>query len=208
MGRLLRIAALAAMMILAANAEGSVYTVRTSAMAPTFLVGDHVLAPGGEPISELRRGDVIAFHFPSDPKVVLIQRLIGLPSDHVHIVSGALVVNSRTVSEPYVQHLAGPNASPFFSNFPSQADREPSITADTRKMLERYAKSGEFVVPGGGYFVLGDNRDYSYDSRSWGLIEASQVIGPVHEILSSEDPKTKTPRADRLHLPVQRGSLK
>jgi signal peptidase I len=208
MGRLLRVAAGAGMMMLVANADGPIYTVRTSAMAPTFLEGDHVLAPGGEPVRELRRGDVIAFHFPPDPKVVLIKRLIGLPSDHVHIVSGALVLNSRTISEPYVQHLAGPKVSFFFSNFPSYADGDPSITPDGRKMLERYARSGELVVPQGGYFVLGDNRDYSYDSRSWGLIEASQVIGLVHEILSSEDPETNTPRADRVHLPVQRGSLK
>src|SRR5580704_6760973 len=180
MGRLLRIAAFAALMMRAATADGPIYTVRTSAMAPTFLVGDHVLAPGGEPISELRRGDVIAFYFPPDPKVVLIKRLIGLPGDHVHIMGGVLVVNSRTVSEPYVQHSAGPNASPFFNNFPSYADGEPSITPDGRKTLERYVRSGELVVPESGYFVLGDNRDYSYDSRSWGLIEASQVIGLVH----------------------------
>jgi signal peptidase I len=208
MGRLPRVAALAAMLTLVANADGPIYTVRTSAMAPTFLVGDHVLAPGGEPISELRRGDVIAFHFPPDPKVVLIKRLIGLPGDRVHIMGGALVVNSKTISEPYVQHLAGPNASLFFSNFPSYANGDSSITPEGRKMLERYEKSGELVIPQGGYFVLGDNRDYSDDSRSWGLIEASQVIGLVHEVLSSEDPKTKAPRADRLHLPVPRGSLK
>ncbi len=208
MGRLPRVAALAATLMPVANADGPTYTVRTSAMAPTFLVGDHVLAPGGEPISELRRGDVIAFHFPPDPKVVLIKRLIGLPGDHVHIMSGALVVNSKTIFEPYVQHLAGPNAPLFLSNFPSSANGDSSITPNGRKMLERYQRSGELVLPQGGYFVLGDNRDYSYDSRSWGLIEASQVIGLVHEILSSEDPKTKAPRADRLHLPVQRGSLK
>ena len=196
------------MLMLVANADGPVYTVTTSAMAPTFLVGDHVLVPGGEPISQLRRGDVIAFHFPPDPKVVLIKRLIGLPGDHVHITSGALVLNSKTVSEPYVQHLAGPNVSLFFSNFPSYASGDTSITPDGRKMLERYASSGELVVPQGGCFVLGDNRDYSYDSRSWGFVEASQVIGLVHEILSSEDPKTKVPRADRLHLPIQRGGLK
>src|SRR5579862_3001221 len=111
MDRLLRVAALAAMPMLVANADGPVYTVQTSAMAPAFLVGDQVFAPGGEPVSALRRGDVIAFHFPPDPNVVLIKRLIGLPSDHLRITSGALVLNSRKVSEPYVQHLAGPNAS-------------------------------------------------------------------------------------------------
>jgi signal peptidase I len=195
-------------MMLVANAEGPIYELQTNAMEPTLLAGDRVLAPGGESIGELLRGDVIAFHFPPDPKVVLIKRLIGLPGDHLHIMRGTLVVNSRTTSEPYVEHLADPNASPFLSNFPSYADGDPSITPDGRKMLERYARLGELVVPQGGYFVLGDNRDYSYDSRSWGLIEASQIIGLVHEILSSEDPETKAPRADRLHLPVQRGSLK
>jgi signal peptidase I len=208
MRRLLRTATLAAMLILEANAGGPLYTVRTSAMEPTLLVGDHVLAPGGGHISHLRRGDVIAFYFPPDPQVVLIERLIGLPGDHVRIMGGVLVVNSRSISEPYVQHSAGASASPFFSNFPSYADSEPSILPDTRKMLERYAKSGELVIPAGGYFGLGDNRDYSYDSRCWGLIDASQIIGLVHEILSSDDPKTKAPREDRVHVPVQRSSLK
>lgn len=73
-------------------------------------------------------------------------------------------------------------------------------------MLSRYAASGELLIPEGSYFVLGDNRDYSSDSRSWGLIEASQIVGLVHEILSSDDPKTKMPRTDRVHVPVQRGS--
>ena len=197
------------MLILAANAAGPIYTVRTSAMEPTFLVGDHVLAPGGEHISDLRRGDVIAFHFPPDPQVTLIKRLIGLPGDHVRIMSGVLVVNSRRISEPYVQHSAGASVSPFFSNFPSYADKEPLlILPDGRKMLGRYAASGELLIPEGGYFVLGDNRDYSSDSRSWGLLEPSQIIGLVHEILSSDEPKTKMPRTDRVHVPVQRGSLK
>jgi signal peptidase I len=207
MRRLSEIAALAAMLILAANAAPPIYTVRTSAMEPTFLAGDHVLAPGGERISDLRRGDVIAFHFPPDPEIVLIKRLIGLPADHVRIVSGILVVNSRTISEPYVQHSAGAGVSPFFSNFPLYADEDPSILPDTRKMLVRNAAAGELRIPEGGYFVLGDSRDDSYDSRSWGLIEASQIIGLVHEILSSDDLKTKMPRTDRVHVPVRRGSL-
>ena len=208
MVRLPQIAILAAIMILAAKAAGPIYTVRTGAMEPTLLTGDHVFAPGGEPISNFRRGDVIVFHFPPDPKIVFIKRLMGLPGDHLRIVNGVLVVNSRSIVEPYIQHSAGARASPFFSNFPSFADEERSITPDTRKMLKRYAASGELVVPKGAYFVLGDNRDYSSDSRSWGLIEASHVIGLVHEILSSDDPETKLPRPDRIRLPVERGSLK
>jgi signal peptidase I len=207
MGRLLVTAALSAMLILPVNAAGPIYTERTSAMEPTFLSGDHVLAPGGERISDLRRGDVIAFHYPPDPEVVLIKRLIGLPGDRLRIMSGVLVVNSRQISEPYVQHSAGASVSPFLSNFPSNAGKEPSILPDTRRLLDHYVASGELLIPEGGYFVLGDNRDYSYDSRSWGLIRASQIIGLVHEILSSDDPKTKMPRSHRVHVLVQRGSL-
>jgi signal peptidase I len=208
MGRLLRIAAVAAITILATNADGPVYTVRTSAMEPTLLLGDQVLAPGGEPISDLRRGDVIAFHFPPDPSAILIKRLMGLPGDHLRIINGVLVVNSRRISEPYVEHLDGASASLFFSNFPSFADGNPSVTPDARKMLEHYPRSGELVVPDDGFFVLGDNRDQSYDSRSWGTVATSQVVGLVREILSSEDPNTKTSRPDRVHLSVQRGNLK
>ena len=64
------------------------------------------------------------------------------------------------------------------------------------------------MVPEGSYFVLGDNRDYSYDSRLWGFVEASQIIGLVHEVVSSDDPATKAPRGDRVHLAVARGMLK
>src|SRR5262245_40679444 len=109
MGRILRVALLAGTMIVMIVAAGPIYTVRTSAMEPTLLIGDHVVAFSGEPIGNLRRGDVIVFHFPPDPKVVLVKRLMGLPGDHVRIMNGVLIVNSRKVSEPYIQHLAGLN---------------------------------------------------------------------------------------------------
>lgn len=201
-------AALTAMLTFAANAQESIYTVRTSAMEPTLLEGGHVLAPGGEQIRDLRRGDVIVFHFPPDPNAVHIKRLIGLPGDHIRIRGGVLVLNSKSTMEPYVVHLAGPNASPFLSNFPSLADKESVITPDGQKMLERNVKSDELVIPPGAYFVLGDNRDYSYDSRLWGFVDASQIIGLAREIVSSDDPKTKAPRPGRNHIPIQRSSPK
>jgi len=177
-------------------------------MEPTLLIGDHILAPGGERIGDLRRGDVIVFHLPPDPSVVLVKRLIGLPGDHLRISNGALIVNSKTMAEPYVQHLAGRNVSAYLNDFPLHAaGEEKLILPDGRKMLEQYATSGELIIPAGGYFVLGDSRDNSYDSRVWGLVAPSQIIGLAQEIVSSDDPGTKMARADRVHILVKRGSL-
>ena len=158
MVRLLRIAGFAVTMIMAANTDGPIYTVRTSAMEPSLLEGDRVLA-SVEPIGSLRRGDVIVFHFPPDPTVVLVKRLIGLPGDHIRISDGVLVLNSRTTYEPYVEHLLGQNASPFLNNFPLHSEGKPEVTPGGRRMLDRFVASGGLVVPNGAYFVLGDNRD-------------------------------------------------
>ncbi len=106
-----------------------------------------MFAPGGEPITQIKRGDVIAFHFPPDPEVVLIKRLIGMPGDRIQISNGALRVNARTISEPYVQHSAGRDVSPFFSNFPSDADKESSIIPSGRDMLQRAVKAANWWYP-------------------------------------------------------------
>lgn len=208
MKNLLRNTFLAGILVMSTNAAGPIYVIRTTAMEPTLLKGDRVLAPGGERVNDLRRGDVIVFHFPLDPSVVLVKRLIGLPGDHIRLSHGTLLLNSKPESEPYVQHSAGANASPFLSDFPQFPDQAPALSPDARKMLERFATSGELAVPHDSYFVLGDNRDYSDDSRSWGFVEASQIIGRVHEIVSSENEATRTPRTERVHLKIERGALK
>src|SRR5215469_11867541 len=98
MGRSVRIILLLIAFALVLSAQGPIYTIRTSAMEPSILVGDHVFAPGGERIGDLRRGDVIVFHFPPDPKVVLVKRLVGLPGDHLHISDGTLILNSKRMA--------------------------------------------------------------------------------------------------------------
>ena len=145
---------------------------------------------------------MIVFRFPPDP-IVLVNRLVGLPGDHLHISDAVVILNSRRIAEAYVQHLAGSNASAFFSNFPFYADTLQLIVPVARKVLERYATSCELIIPEGGYFVLGDKREYSYDSRSWGLVRPSQIIGLAQEIVSSEDPNTTICRAHPIHLPIE-----
>jgi signal peptidase I len=158
-------------------------------MEPTLLIGDRILVPGGESLGELRRGDLIAFHFPRDRTVVFIKRLIGMPQDHLRIKNGKLILNSQSVNEVYVR-LSNVQGVP--RDFP----------------LKTGTPNGELIVPANAVFVLGDNRDYSYDSRSWGFVALPQIIGVAREIVSSEDPATKKPRANRSMIPIPRGDLK
>lgn len=96
----------------------------------------------------LRRGDIVAFRYPREPDLDLIKRIIGLPGDRVAIRSGFVYVNEHRLSEPYV----------------SSGFRGESELAERR-------------VPVGEYFVLGDNRDQSIDSRAWGWLPGRCIFG-------------------------------
>lgn len=99
-------------------------------------------------LEPIARGDVIVFHYPRDPSKSFIKRVIGVAGDHVRIDSGQVMVNGQAIMEDYV----------------------PGIYADQRSM-------GEIVVPENSYFVLGDHRNLSQDSREFGPVTQSYVIG-------------------------------
>jgi signal peptidase I len=99
-------------------------------------------------IEPIERGDVVVFHYPRDPAKSYIKRVIGLPGDHVRIVSGTVYVNGKSLEEPYV----------------------PVDYGDTRSMAE-------VTVPEGAYFVLGDHRSMSNDSREFGPVDRKYIYG-------------------------------
>jgi signal peptidase I len=99
-------------------------------------------------LEPVERGDVVVFRYPGDPSKNYIKRIVGLPGDRIEIVNGVVLVNGRQLEEPYV-----------LKEF-----------RDQRSM-------GEVVVPEGSYFVLGDHRNLSSDSRDFGMVERAAIFG-------------------------------
>lgn len=162
------------------------FVIPTGSMENTLLVGDHLLvdklsyAPSSSfarhllPYDSLKRGDIIVFRYPVDIKQTFVKRLIGLPGDHIRMVEKRLLLNGKTAEEPYAYHGTDYIDS-FRDNFPSAANL--SSLPRGQEMLAHHVWNGEVIVPPGSYFALGDNRDFSLDSRYWGFVPRANIIG-------------------------------
>ncbi len=166
------------------------FVIPTGSMEDTLRVGDHLLvdklayAPAGPiskyllPYQEPKHGDIIVFRYPADLTNTLVKRLIGMPGDHIRISNGIVFRNGVRLNEPYVYHKYAYDAA--LDNYPWPCCRpvkEEAAQQAQREMLERNMQSGEIVVPEGEYFGMGDNRDNSSDSRYWGFIPRTNIIG-------------------------------
>jgi len=173
------------------------FVIPSGSMEPTLLIGDHLFvdrttfAPPSRwmPLvhyREPRRGDVVVFVKPvpdevnSRPKYqYLVKRLIGLPGDHIHMIDGIVYINGAAQPQPYAERTTPENFSPFADDFPALApipipDETPrSWTVD----FARHLVKGDLVVPPANYFVLGDNRHNSADSRYWGFVPRADIVG-------------------------------
>jgi signal peptidase I len=150
------------------------FEVPSASMEKNVLTGDRLLvnkfvfAPGRKPLTALlperpiRRGDVLVFRYPEDPRRDFIKRVIGLPGETVEIRDKRVYVDGRSLVETYAFHADD-------TVWPD----DPSI-AETHRRRDQMAP---LRVPDGAYFVLGDNRDDSGDSRYWGPVPAANVRG-------------------------------
>lgn len=162
------------------------FRIPSESMVPTLLVGDFLLVDkqvGPDPAlnpfapaNQVRRGDLIVFHYPVDPTLHLVKRVVGLPGDRLHLRDGRVVVNGQPLAEPYT--IFRPAAADSFrDNFPHFTAADPGV--DSRWWLEMrtLVHDGDLTIPAGHFFVLGDNRNDSEDSRYWGLVPASAIVG-------------------------------
>jgi signal peptidase I len=149
------------------------FKIPTGSMENNLLIGDHLLvnkfifAPtlwSWErtllPIDPIRRGDIIVFKFPEDPNRDFIKRTIGLPGDTVELRNKKVYINGKPLDEPYVHFL-----------FPAEGGPAEEGGFDPRRNY------GPVTVPPDKYFMMGDNRDNSEDSRYWGFMPREYVKG-------------------------------
>jgi signal peptidase I len=150
------------------------FKIPSGSMKSTLLVGDHILVnkfiygirlPYWNqeliPISQPKRQDIIVFRYPVDPSKDFIKRVIGLPGDSVRIKDKQVFVNDQPLSEPYVVH--------------SDSRILPASVSSRDNM-------GPIEVPANSLFVMGDNRDESYDSRFWKFVDVSDLRGKAFVI--------------------------
>ncbi|MGH7325739.1 MAG: signal peptidase I [Candidatus Rokuibacteriota bacterium] len=158
------------------------FTIPSGSMMETMLVGDYILVnkflygpeipftdwrvPG---LRQPRRGDIIVFRYPQDEQRDFIKRIVGTPGDRIQIRGADVYVNGRRLDEPYVKHTGPPpsHVGPTYCSYAYGC--EPTM------------------VPSDSYFVMGDNRDNSQDSRYWGFVRRDKIKGKAFLIYWSWD---------------------
>ncbi len=190
--------------------EGTLVQARvipSGSMENTVLIGDHLIVSrigysAGVPFTamseplwrEPKRQQIIVFRAPlpqeGDPD--FIKRVIGVPGDQIKITNGQVVVNGIALKEPYALRQPGVVGLPM-DNFPPASDAyaaESQLTPSWAAELPQHVQNGKLVVPKGEYFVMGDNRENSFDSRYWGFVPRANIIGvPVMIYMSIRAPE-------------------
>jgi signal peptidase I len=175
------------------------YVVPTGSMEGSVMIGDHMLVdrvafanPGGLgrhllPYHDVQHGDIVAFLYPEDIRQTYVKRVIGLPGDRIRLVDKQVIRNGRRLMEPYTRHMDWPPDS-YRDGFPVAP--EASTTPRGRDMFQHHVIHGEVIVPPDSLFVLGDNRENSADSRYWGFVPRSYVVGQPLIVYWSYDAPT------------------
>lgn len=159
------------------------FKIPAGSMLPTLEIGDRIFVDKTtEAKTSIKRGDILIFVYPKDEKKDFIKRVIGLPGDKIEIKDKEIYINDEKLTENYIIH------------------QDQHIKP---KEYEPRDNMGPITIPSDSLFVMGDNRDQSYDSRYWGFVKTDKVKGKVIKIYWSWDSKNKEVRWNRIGMRVK-----
>ena len=175
------------------------YKVPTGSLEPTILPGDFILVKQFAyginfpfPAKQLirlhnpKRGDIVLLHYPKNEKIIYVKRIIGLPGDTIKYENKHLFINDNEIPEKFITMARNDDGSRIIkktSTLPGGFQHNIQITLGKISYSQP-----EIVIPAGKYFVMGDNRDNSQDSRYFGLVDSKKIVGQAKYIWLSIDP--------------------
>jgi signal peptidase I len=179
------------------------YRIPSGSLKPTLLIGDFILVNKFDygirlpvihtkifSIKEPNRGDIVVFREPPTQKRDLIKRVIGLPGDQISYKDKVLYINGKEVSQQFEKYSMDQenNLGPW-----EVVQKQENLFGINHRIYQIPTRENDdftVIVPKGNYFMMGDNRDNSADSRSWGFLPEENIIGKATRVLMSYD----TPR--------------
>jgi len=192
------------------------FRIPSNSMMPTLLTGDFILvnkyAYGirlpvlnnkvvemGEP----ERGDVVVFRYPKDPSVDYIKRVVGLPGDRVGYYNKIIYINSEPVGQVPAGVYIGVGSGISLSGARERQEQLGEVLHDILVMPRTPGLEGEYVVGEDEYFVMGDNRDNSNDSRYWGPVPESNLVGKAFRVWMNWDGANGGVDWDRIGMKIK-----
>ena len=187
------------------------FRIPSASMMPTLLIGDFLLVNKFTygvrlpiinekiiPINEPKRGDIVVFRFPKDPTVDYIKRVVGLPGDKVAYYNKKLTINDVPADQLSLGKYEGVGQG---KDMTGTEHLEENLSGVEHSILIRHEAptiEGTYVIPPGNYFVMGDNRDNSNDSRYWGTVPEENLVGKAFFIWMNWDWEHKGVGFDRI----------
>ncbi|HEY8941166.1 MAG TPA: signal peptidase I [Cellvibrio sp.] len=184
------------------------FQIPSGSMIPTLEVGDFILvnkfAYGIRepitntqliPVGKPQRGDVMVFFPPHAPDTYYIKRVIGIPGDHISYINHVLTINGKVIEEKLLAEL--PVGAPYYRTVTETID-DKTFTANKHLQPGHLSVRGSWVVPEGHYFMMGDNRDNSLDSRDWGTVSEDAIVGKAFAVWMHWDKFLSIPSFDHV----------
>ena len=163
------------------------YNIPSGSMKPTLLVGDFILVNKlVYKFSEPQRGDIVVFKWPINPEIDFIKRIIGMPGDTIEVIGERVFINGQELPLRFVGKIEedGTTKLIYEETLPNGVKHKIALYENPyifRKDIE------PTKIPEGYYFVMGDNRDNSEDSRYWGLLPRENIVGKAFVVYFSGD---------------------